>query len=89
MLSIYKLTIIGGNVLLPKGARIMSCQVQFEDIQLWFLTNVHEKELENRRFEIYTTGCQLPDDINELTFLATVQMYGGNDVYHVFERPMK
>lgn len=67
---------------LPKGAKILDIQTQYNEPKLWALVD-EKAELEKREFAIYGTGNPLPDDIGE--YLATFQIHEGQLVFHVFE----
>lgn len=65
----------------PKGARILSCQMQAQRFCLWFLIDEDQEETESRRFVAVWTGRDIP--FADLMYLATVQSDG--IVHHVFE----
>lgn len=70
-------------VQLPRGAKILSAQVQRERICLWALCDP-EGETAARDIRMFGTGHSVPD-WDSLTFIDTVQLMGGNLVLHVFE----
>ena len=71
-------------VKMPKGARILSCQMQGEFPAIWALVNKQEPK-EDRHFIAIGTGNEIgipsPD---KLKFIGTVQT-GGGLVHHIFE----
>ena len=67
---------------LPKGAEVLSVQVQKDKPCIWVLVDPsNEKEL--RVFRVYGTGHELPD--NPGKFIGTFQLFDGDLVFHVFE----
>lgn len=69
---------------LPKDAKILSAWNQNERICLWVKLNP-DKEKISRLIEIYSTG-ELFEESDKLSFIGTVHLGNGSDVYHVFER---
>ena len=67
---------------LPGGYEILSLQVQNGHICFWALVDPEAPKLESR-FAIYGTGHDVPAEPGE--FIGTVQMFGGNLIWHVFE----
>ena len=66
---------------LPKGAQILSVQVQNELPQLWALVDP-AAEKEKRTIAIYGTGHPVPDNPGD--YIGTVQMLNGRLVWHIF-----
>lgn len=77
---------------MPAGARILSVQAQpsgvpgKQDLCAWALVDP-SRPPERRAFRVYGTGGDVERPTEELTHLATVQMWGGALVWHVFEIP--
>ena len=78
------------EVEMPKGADIISCQLQGEDITFWAIVNPKHK-LKKRIFQLFGTGQAMEDyDKKHYEHVATVQ-YAYKDymttplVWHVFE----
>lgn len=68
---------------IPVGAQILDVQVQYDIITMWVMVGTNSlKKKTRRRFRIYKTGQDIPDDPGE--YIATVQYLGGF-VAHVFE----
>ncbi len=67
---------------LPRGAEILTVQVQDSRPQIWALVNP-ENPIESRNFHLAGTG----DSINErnLIYIGTFQMSNGNNIWHLFE----
>lgn len=67
---------------MPRGAEIISCQAQNEQLCLW--ARVHpQAKMDDRVFRIYGTGHQLPSYWGDHIHLATVQIR--SLVWHVYE----
>jgi hypothetical protein len=71
------------TIKLPRGAKVLTAQVQHGDIKLWAFVNT-EEELEDRLFRIVGTGHPL-QNARFLNYIATVQLMAGPLVFHVFE----
>lgn len=71
-------------VMIPKGARVLSVQVQNGRPCLWAAVDPNELTLEERLFRISGTGHPIQDDVVD-GFIGTIQMYDGKLVFHVFE----
>lgn len=67
---------------MPKGATILSCQPQGEQVCLWALVDpAAEKEI--RECATIGTGWTI-DDVARVAYVGTVQV--GEFVWHVFEK---
>ena len=71
---------------MPKGAKVLSVQVQKEQPCLWALVNA-DNEKETRTFACYGTG-HLHDEING-NFIGTFQLINGSFIGHLFEEVIK
>lgn len=71
-------------VMMPKGARVLSVQVQNGRPCLWAAVDPTEMELEKRLFRIAETGHPIHDNVVD-GFIGTIQLYDGRLVFHVFE----
>lgn len=70
---------------MPKGAEILTVQIQDENICIWALINTLE-DTENRSFEIYGTGHIIHCDMGiERKYINTFQIDNGL-AFHLFER---
>lgn len=67
---------------MPKGAEIVSCQLQRGEIVVWAIVD-DEHELESRYFFVIYTGLPLPG--NPYKYLSTLQLEDGDIVLHAFE----
>lgn len=71
-------------VSMPRGAQILSVQMQGAQLCMWALVDP-EAPKEVRRFRIVGTGHQF-DEAPAHVHRGTFQMHGGALVFHVFER---
>lgn len=71
------------NVSMPVGADIISVQALRGLVTLW-ATCDQEKDVELRNFFVAMTGAPLPE-LHPLKSVGTVQLDGGDFVFHVFE----
>lgn len=87
MKAIWKFPLVftpnGQEIKMPKGAVILTAQVQSATMTLWAAVDPSEPE-ERRVIEILATG-QLVED-RQRSYIGTVQV--GSLVWHVFERVM-
>lgn len=83
MKTIYKYN-IEPNITyeMPQGAQILSVQAQEDTVQLWALVDT-ARPPDIRKFRAYGTGHAIEHE--NLQFLGTCQLYGGNLVLHIFE----
>jgi hypothetical protein len=70
---------------MPRGAKVLSLQVQNGEPKVWVLVNGSEPH-ERRSFGTYATGETLPTGTDLGRFVGTYQRNGGDLVFHVFER---
>jgi hypothetical protein len=68
------------EVYMPRGAKVLTVQLQGETIQLWALVD-ESKDSELRIFNIYGTGHLMPD--NPGKYIGTVQI--DSLVWHIFD----
>ena len=66
---------------LPRGAEILSVQMQGNSLQMWALVDP-KAPTEYRAFKIFGTGWDIPNE-PRLHYLETVQ--SGELVWHIFE----
>lgn len=70
------------SIKLPKGAKPLSVQLQFDIPCLWALVD-EGNQPEDRILVIHGTGNPI-DSIDDHTYLGTIQMREGTFVWHVF-----
>jgi len=60
----YKLNLNGPTeIVMPKGAEVVSCQFQDDDLCVWALVNTNTKEKEKHGFIVIGTGELLPGNV--------------------------
>lgn len=73
-------------VSMPRDAIVLDVQVQYGIPCIWALVELNEPFFEEtRKFRTIGTGSEVPDDIDEHTYVGTYQLVGGKFVGHVFE----
>ncbi len=72
------------KVEMPRGAHILSVQIQGSQLCLWAYV-LSDEEKEERAFWVLGTGNPVERPENIGPFIGTVQMHGGSLVWHVFE----
>jgi len=85
MQTIYKYQIHVDDrqtVLMPRGARVLSVDVQRGVPCVWALIDTDSPE-ENRTFGMCGTGHPCPYDASQ--FVGTFQMHGGDLIFHLFD----
>ena len=86
MNTIWKYPVVFGShfeLTMPKGAKILKLDIQYNDPQLWALVDVLAP-LEPRVFRIIGTGNPI-GDVDQLEYIDSYQVNGGQFVWHVFE----
>jgi len=68
---------------LPKGAEILTVQVQNDIPQLWAMVDDSVTETERRHIAMY--GTDHPIYSKHGKYIGTIQLYSGKLVFHVFE----
>lgn len=72
------------TIKMPKGAKVLSVQMQYGEPRLWVLVD-DTQPLESREFYWRGTGHNC-DGVEPGSFVGTVQMQGGDLIFHLFER---
>lgn len=70
---------------MPKDAEILIVQMQNNNPCIWVLVNPNN-EAEERFFELFGTGHEIPCDGISRKFIGTFQIQEGSLVFHLFER---
>lgn len=83
--SIWKFLLDPENlsVSMPTGARVLTAREQMEDIFVWAEVDTDAPQ-ETRRFYVYGTGHDMPDD--PVTYIGTAMLSGGRLVFHIYEQ---
>jgi hypothetical protein len=71
------------KIKMPEGAKILTIDSQHTIPCIWALCDPIAK-VETRKFIILGTGHPIEDTEN-LKYIGTYQMYGGDLIFHVFE----
>ena len=85
--SIWKFKLSGEvsqKISIPKEAKILSVEIQHNEMVVYAMVNTTIKETEQRKFRIIGTGDTTDASINNYVFLGTVLMADGEYVFHVF-----
>ena len=85
MAKIYKYPLDPGRneVRMPEGAQVLTVQLQHGNPCMWAKVDPGAPQ-EDRVFEIYGTGREMPDD-PRMCYVGTFQMSDGATVWHVFD----
>lgn len=73
------------SVSMPKGAKILTVQIQRGEACLWALVEP-DNPTETRIIEIFGTGHPIPDGAAKREHIGTFQLPELGLVFHVFER---
>lgn len=76
---------MSGNINMPRGAQVLTIQMQGKIPCIWALVD-SENGLEERWFEIYGTGHEILHPRDRLKYINTFQVRGGEFIFHLFER---
>lgn len=69
---------------LPLGAKILTVQIQGNQLCLWAMVNALPEAIKkNRRIVIIGPGYPVPT--GELEYISTFQVMDGSLIFHVFE----
>lgn len=83
----YPLQVVGEQLIhLPKGAKVLTVQVQYGEPQIWAQVEDERAATEPRTFTTYSTGQSSPEGKDPGRYIGTYQFYDGAAVFHVFER---
>jgi hypothetical protein len=72
------------EVVLPKGAKILTIQVQNGNPWIWALVDTSINEYESRRLRIVGTGHPFEDFDDWEDYITTIQLMEGRLVFHIF-----
>jgi hypothetical protein len=72
------------TILMPGGAQILTFAVQHKKPCIWALVDPNELDAP-RRFRMAGTGHPIEVDPNKLEHIGTVQLAGGDLIFHLFE----
>jgi hypothetical protein len=86
MKTIHKYPVSGADIfqiMMPKGAQILTVQQQLLDPQIWALVDT-DMPAEVRYFRLAGMGHRLEENA-QFDYIGTFQVHGGNLVFHLFE----
>lgn len=72
------------KISMPKETKILSVEIQHNEMVVYAMVNTTIKETEQRKFRIIGTGDTTDASINNYVFLGSVLMQNGDYVFHVF-----
>jgi hypothetical protein len=87
MKSIHKYTLQPKGIQLielPKGAKVLSCAVQQENVVIWALVDLEETGAENIEVTAFPTGQIIDPDRDMGVFLGTVLLNETRIVLHIY-----
>jgi len=70
------------DVEMPKGAEVLTFQIQFDIPCIWCLVDP-DAEKESRRFRLAGTGHDIKED--NLKYIGSCQVHEGALIFHLFE----
>ncbi len=70
--------------MLPRSAKILTVQMQHDKPCVWFTCDPKDPFLVKRLFHFVGTGHTIA--LNDMNYVGTVQLYGGDLVFHLFEK---
>ena len=74
------------KVMMPDGAEILTAQMQGNSLCLWAVVDPREQVKVGRIIEMFGTGNPVDCDMGtERRYISTVQMAGGQLIWHLFE----
>lgn len=71
------------SINMPSGATVLSIQEQNGDAVVWAMVDKDERSTSTKRFSYFGTNCPIEGDA--LSYISTLQLYGGGAVFHFFE----
>ena len=72
------------NINMPRFSRVLSVQTQNDMPCVWALVDT-DSPLEIKRFRLVGTGHPIKEKEENLEFIGTFQLLGGELVFHLFE----
>jgi hypothetical protein len=70
---------------LPVGADILTIDVQHDQVFIWAVVTPGSP-MEERHFNFYPTGLEIPSSENMGRYWKTVHLFNGRLVFHIFEK---
>lgn len=75
------------SVSMPEKSMVLSAQMQGGRIAIWALVDT-DRPLRDRKFRVIGTGNPIPELLNQLRFIDTVQLEKLGLVFHIFEETL-
>lgn len=69
---------------MPAGAKVLSVQVQRGEPFVWALVDANQRKMARHYFFVLGTGNPIDFEVTG-TFLGTIQLHGGDLVFHVWD----
>jgi hypothetical protein len=73
------------HISMPKGAEILTIQVQHGEPHIWVLVETNGGEV-MRTIDVFGTGNPIYDPDGSRRYIGTYQLYDGELIFHVFEK---
>jgi hypothetical protein len=94
MITIYKYQVfpeISGKISLdlPIRAKILKVDTQRETACIWAMVDDTYEKTETRNFEVYGTGHEMKEPVEDLNYIGTFFIQDKSFVFHLFERITK
>jgi len=87
MLRVYKYTIPVEDYFsldLPAGAKILTVQTQRDEPQIWAIVDPEQRSMVPHNFRVAGTGHNIAENRDDLEYIGTFQLVGGNFIGHLF-----
>ena len=71
---------------LPVGAKILTYQVQNDKGYIWAIVDITEGIIVKKvKFRMFGTGHSITEEIDELEYIGTIQIFDNSLVWHLFK----
>ena len=68
---------------LPERAKILTFQAQNDEGFIWAIIDIGDRIIKVK-FRMFGTGHPIREEIDELEYIGTIQIYNGGLVWHLF-----
>ena len=72
------------TISVPKDSKILAIQTQNEQLVVYALVDINQKEMQTIEIRIFGTGHDLDINMTSWTYLGTVMTYHDKLVWHIF-----
>lgn len=69
---------------LPERAKILTFQAQNDAGCIWAIIDTDVITIEKVKFRMFGTGHSIREEIDELEYIGTIQIFDDNLVWHLF-----